>query len=147
MPKITAKEVEARKEPGRLACGDNLYLEVDARSLEKRWIYRYQFQGKRTSLGLGSYDAKTNGLAQARKSALEKNALIANGVDPKAHKDAQKKALEASRQADKKAKERWPPTALKSSLGSGFRRTNTSGRTANTPTRTLRRWRTMSFQS
>ena len=31
MPKITAKEVEARKEPGRLACGDNLYLEVDAR--------------------------------------------------------------------------------------------------------------------
>ena len=105
MPKITAKEVEARKEPGRLACGDNLYLEVDARSLEKRWIYRYQFQGRRTSLGLGSYDAKTNGLAQARKSALEKNALIANGVDPKAHKDAQKRALEASRQADRKAKE------------------------------------------
>ena len=105
MPKITAKEVEARTEPGRLACGDNLYLEVDARSLEKRWIYRYQFQGRRTSLGLGSYDARTNGLAQARKSALEKNALIANGVDPKAHKDAQKRALEASRQADKKAKE------------------------------------------
>ena len=63
MPKITAKEVEARKEPGRLACGDNLYLEVDAGSLEKRWIYRYQFQGRRTSLGLGSYDARTNGLA------------------------------------------------------------------------------------
>jgi integrase len=105
MPKITAKEIEARKEPGRLACGDNLYLEVDARSLEKRWLYRYQFRGKRTSLGLGSYDARTNGLAQARKNALEKNALIANGVDPKAHKDAQKRALEASRQADKKAKE------------------------------------------
>ena len=72
MPKITAKEVEARKEPGRLACGDNLYLEVDARSLEKRWIYRYQFQGRRTSMGLGSYDARTNGLAQARRNALER---------------------------------------------------------------------------
>jgi hypothetical protein len=52
MTRLTAKEVDAIRVPGRYAVGDGLYLEVKS-NLGKSWLYRYQFQGKRTQLGLG----------------------------------------------------------------------------------------------
>ena len=81
MPKLTALEVEAISTAGRYADGDGLYLHVDA-SGNKSWIYRYQLNGKRTSIGLGRYDKKTNSLSNARKSLLEKKRLVVNGINP-----------------------------------------------------------------
>ena len=93
MPKLTVLEVEAISKAGRYADGDGLYLHVDA-SGNKSWIYRYQLNGKRTSIGLGRYDKKTNSLSNARKSLLEKKRLVANGINPS---DEKKRLAEVAR--------------------------------------------------
>ena len=59
MPKLTALEVESLSNTGRYADGDGLYLQVD-KAGNKSWLYRFQLNGKRTTLGLGRYDKKTN---------------------------------------------------------------------------------------
>ena len=81
MPKLTALEVESLSKLGRYADGDGLYLQVDSAG-NKSWLYRFQLNGKRTTLGLGRYDKKTNSLSNARKSLLEKKRLVANGINP-----------------------------------------------------------------
>jgi integrase len=101
MQKLTAKEVEAISEPGRYAAGDGLYLDVKPNQ-SKSWLYRYQFQGRRTQLGLGGL-SKANTLAVARAKALEMSSLIARGVDPKKHKDEQKLQIANELEAKKKA--------------------------------------------
>jgi len=68
MSKLTALQVESISKPGRYSDGNGLYLEVD-KAGNKRWLFRYQFNKKRTHLGLDSYDKKSNSLAQARKKA------------------------------------------------------------------------------
>ena len=77
MPKLTALEVESLAKPGRYLDGDGLYLNVDNAG-NKSWLYRFQLNGKRTWLGLGRYDKKTNSLSNARKSLLEKKRLVVN---------------------------------------------------------------------
>jgi len=85
MTKLTALQAESISKPGRYSDGNGLYLEVD-KAGNKRWLFRYQFNKKRTHLGLDSYDKKSNSLAQARKKALECKRLLANGIDPGAEK-------------------------------------------------------------
>ena len=68
MTKLTALQAESISKPGRYSDGNGLYLEVD-KAGNKRWLFRYQFNKKRTHLGLDSYDKKSNSLAQARKKA------------------------------------------------------------------------------
>ncbi|MDA8627982.1 integrase arm-type DNA-binding domain-containing protein [Pseudomonadales bacterium] len=85
MPKLTALEVESLSKLGRYADGDGLYLQVDNAG-NKSWLYRFQLNGKRTTLGLGRYDKKTNSLSNARKSLLEKKRLVANGINPSEEK-------------------------------------------------------------
>ncbi len=101
MPRLTAKEVDAIDAAGRYAAGDGLYLDVKP-NLSKSWLFRYQFQGKRTQLGLGGV-SKANTLAVARAKALEMASLVAKGVDPKKKKDEVKRQalaeLEAKREA------------------------------------------------
>lgn len=101
MPKLTAKEVDAIDTAGRYAAGDGLYLDVKA-NLSKSWLFRYQFQGKRTQLGLGGV-SKANTLATARVKALEMASLVARGIDPKKHKDESKRQFLAEQDAKKKA--------------------------------------------
>ncbi|MDA8951087.1 Arm DNA-binding domain-containing protein [Pseudomonadales bacterium] len=93
MPKLTALEVESLAKPGRYADGDGLYLQVDNAG-NKSWLYRFQLNGKRTTLGLGRYDKKTNSLSNARKSLLEKKRLVANGINPA---DEKKRLSEVAR--------------------------------------------------
>ena len=93
MAKLTAKQVEAIKEVGRHSIGDRLYLEVDTKG-HRRWIFRYQFNGKRRNMGLGRYQQSTNGLGQARKKAAQLDASIALGIDPAEQK---KEANEAAK--------------------------------------------------
>ncbi|MDB2509177.1 integrase arm-type DNA-binding domain-containing protein [Pseudomonadales bacterium] len=93
MPKLTALEVESLSNSGRYADGDGLYLQVD-KAGNKSWLYRFQLNGKRTTLGLGRYDKKTNSLSNARKSLLEKKRLVANGINPS---DEKKRLSEVAR--------------------------------------------------
>ena len=85
MPKFTALEVESISKPGRYADGDGLYLHVD-KAGNKSWLFRFQFQGKRTHLGLGRYDKKINSLSTARKTLLEKKRLVVQGISPSEEK-------------------------------------------------------------
>ena len=101
MTRLTAKEVDAIHVPGRYAVGDDLYLEVKP-NLGKSWLYRYQFQGKRTQLGLGGV-SKANTLAVARAKALEMASLVAKEIDPKKHKDESKRQAAAELDARKQA--------------------------------------------
>lgn len=81
MSKLTAKKVEAITKPGRYSDGGGLYIEVD-KSSGKRWLFRYQLNGKRTAHGLGGYHPKTNSLAMARAKAIECKSLVNKGVHP-----------------------------------------------------------------
>lgn len=99
MFKLTAKEVESITTPGRYSAGGGLYLDV-RKNLSKSWLYRYQFQGKRTQLGLGGV-SKANSLSIARTKALEMSSLIAKGIDPKLKKDENKRDLINSREAER----------------------------------------------
>ena len=93
MPKLTSKAIESLSTPGRYASGDGLYIEVTDTG-SKRWLFRYQFRGKRTQLGLGAF-SKSNSLAIARQNVYQLNGLIAKGIDPKNHKDEQAEKTKA----------------------------------------------------
>lgn len=103
---LTAKQVEALTAQGRHSVGDGLYLEIDAAG-GKRWQLRYQLKGKRTNVGLGAYDKKTNTLAMARQKVMESKQLIHKGIHPTEQKRVQKEAgleLERTRKAEQSAK-------------------------------------------
>jgi integrase len=79
--------------------GGNLYLQVSigaGGAIRRSWVFRYQV-GKRTrDMGLGSLD--TFGLGEARDRARACRQLLADGIDPIAHRDAERarKAAEAA---------------------------------------------------
>ena len=103
---LTAKQVEALTAQGRHRVGDGLYLEIDAAG-GKRWQLRYQLKGKRTNVGLGAYDKKSNTLAMAREKVMESKQLINKGIHPTEQKRVQKKAgleQERARKAEQSAK-------------------------------------------
>lgn len=60
---------------------DKTGLSLKVRSADsKSWIWRYQFNGKRHDIGLGSYPEVS--LADARKKAMEYRVQVSNGIDP-----------------------------------------------------------------
>lgn len=75
-----------------LADGGNLYLRI--RPQGKDWLFIYRLDGKQPKLGLGSYPDVT--LAEARDLALEARKLLAQGIDPRAHRKAQEEARRAA---------------------------------------------------
>lgn len=91
----TLKLTHAR-EPGMLADGDGLYLQV-SRSNARSWIFRYSRNGKSREMGLGSL--KAVGLAAARLKAAECRGLLAEGIDPIAARDDERaqRAVEDAR--------------------------------------------------
>lgn len=98
----TALEISNLSEYGRHNCGNGLYLEIDSRG--KRWLFRFQLRGKRTTLGLGTFDKRTNGLASAREKAAEYMVMVKKGINPKTHKDnlkQQELLLEAQLQLER----------------------------------------------
>ena len=52
----------------------------------KLWRLRYRFEGKQKDLALGKYPAVS--LAVAREERAEAKALLAQGIDPRAHEEA-----------------------------------------------------------
>jgi integrase len=73
----------------RLFDGDGLYLEI-APSGGKLWRVKYRFDRKEKRLALGAYPEI--GLRDAREKCAAARKLLANGVDPGAHRKAEKTA-------------------------------------------------------
>ncbi len=79
-----------------LKSGDKSFKEADGGGLyifvtpsgSKLWRLRYRFEGKEKVLAFGSYPEIS--LARARELRLEAKSLLAEGVDPSAHKKAAK---------------------------------------------------------
>lgn len=85
----TVKAVEKllrEGEKGEYSSGNGLYLNVSGKGTGS-WIMRYQLEGKRRRLGLGSVEQVT--LAEAGQAVTEQRALIAQGIDPQKHREAQ----------------------------------------------------------
>src|SRR5664280_559609 len=84
--RLTALKVVHAREPGMLADGDGLYLQVSNAS-SKSWIFRYRLNGKTREMGLGPL--KGVSLAAAREKARGCRAQLADGVDPLAARQAE----------------------------------------------------------
>lgn len=95
--KLTAKAVEAKKEPGYYGDGAGLYLQV-SRSGSKSWLFRFMLNGKAREMGLGSVLAVS--LEEARAKARNCRALLDQKLDPIEARDAADRArrLERSRE-------------------------------------------------
>ena len=77
--KLSAKQVETAKKPGRYGDGGGLYLEISP-SHVKAWIFRYMVAGRSRDMGLGPLH--TVSLAEARERARQARQLIVDGKDP-----------------------------------------------------------------
>lgn len=102
--KLTALKVESLSSPGRYADIGGLYLSI-SKGGTKSWLYRYQLQGSRRWMGLGSYHKVSNTLAMARAKVVENKALFNKGLDPLDNKKALKQArldeIEESKRASR----------------------------------------------
>jgi integrase len=82
MPKraipLTARGIVSERRPGMHSDGNGLYLHIGPAA--KSWIFRYQIDGRRRDMGLGSFPLVS--LGQARDRILELRGQIRNGVDP-----------------------------------------------------------------
>ncbi|HEY1244597.1 MAG TPA: integrase arm-type DNA-binding domain-containing protein [Hyphomicrobiaceae bacterium] len=76
--------------------GAGLYLQVTATG--RSWIFRYQLDGRRREMGLGSLD--NVGLAAARQAAQDARSVLAGGQDPI---EARKASRAAQRSAEAQA--------------------------------------------
>lgn len=88
--RLTDLAVRKLKEPGRYADGGGLYLVVDAKG--KRWVYFFQWGGKRVEMGLGPLSERS--LAEARDARNDARELVEQGKNPVEVRRAQKKAQE-----------------------------------------------------
>jgi len=79
--KLNAKQVEHLSVTGRHPLGEGLYLNI-TNTGTKSWLFRYQLNNKRRWTGLGTYNAKSNTLAMARRKATQMRLLIHDNVDP-----------------------------------------------------------------
>jgi integrase len=122
--KLTARKVDALREPGRYSDGGNLYLKVDPDS--KRWTFRFNRAGKVVELGLGPTRDVT--LAEARDKASALRKALLNGEDVLANR--KRKLAEADRPSFGAWAEKWIDEAVapglknekhKAAWQSGFR--------------------------
>jgi len=77
--RLSARAVATRTAPGYLADGGGLYLQI-SESGSKAWVFRYERQGRRREMGLGS--ASIVSLQEARMAALEQRRVLVAGKDP-----------------------------------------------------------------
>lgn len=86
---LTDKGARAIKAAGKHGDGGGLYLVVETGGA-RRWVFIYQMDGRRREMGLGALDKV--GVAAARDARDEAKKLLGQGVDPIAHRDAEKAA-------------------------------------------------------
>ncbi len=83
------RSAKSAEKPIRLFDAGGLYLEVSPAG-GKLWRLKYRFHGKEKRLALGIYPAVP--LAKAREKRDEARKLLADGIDPGAHRKAAKAA-------------------------------------------------------
>ncbi len=88
MGKLSDPRVKTAR-PGKHGDGDGLTLVVSENGA-KKWVLRYQLNGKRRDMGLGAYPEI--GLAAARLAAVSARSLAAQGIDPLGARQAARKA-------------------------------------------------------
>jgi len=88
MGKLTDRTARAVG-PGRHGDGDGLALVVSDTGARK-WVLRYQLAGRRRDMGLGPFPAIS--LSAARAAAASARAIAAQGIDPLAARQSEKKA-------------------------------------------------------
>lgn len=88
--KLTPRTVAATSKPGRYADGGGLYLVVTA-SGSKQWAFMWKRDGRRREMGLGAVNAVS--LARARVLVSKYRAMVAEGQDPIAERDRERKAV------------------------------------------------------
>lgn len=92
---FTSKQVDKmirEAKPGAYADDDGLYLKIGTTGAAS-WQYRYQINGKRRMMGLGS--CANVGLAEAREKAADARKQVKQGIDPLEVKEAEQTAVEA----------------------------------------------------
>jgi hypothetical protein len=89
---IAARSAKPDLKPRKLADGKGLFLLVHP-SGAKYWRLKYRYGGKEKLLSLGVYPDVS--LAEARRCREEARKLLADGIDPSAHR----KAVRAARVA------------------------------------------------
>lgn len=98
MGRLNARQVENLIEPGTYEDGDGLRLIVKATG-RKSWVLRYQLDGRRREMGLGSFPEVS--LRSARIACADHRKLLAGGIDPLAARDAEReRQREAKRIAE-----------------------------------------------
>src|SRR5665647_1661082 len=95
---LTVVEIKHAR-PGNYIDGNGLYLQV-SKAGSKSWIFRFQLNGKRREMGLGSLD--TVPLVKARSEAANLKTLVKERIDP-IERRRQKQAEAAVIQAEQKA--------------------------------------------
>lgn len=93
MGKLNPKQVENLTEPGTYEDGDGLRL-VIKKTGRKYWVLRFQLNGKRRDMSLGSYPGLS--LKVARRDAAIHRERITNGIDPIEAANAEREALQAA---------------------------------------------------
>ena len=91
--RLSARTVASIIKPGLHADGDGLYLVVD-KSGAKRWSYIFQWDKKRTEMGLGNLASVP--LADARVKAAEARRIRADGRNPIEVRTVQQAARDAA---------------------------------------------------
>src|SRR5688572_612669 len=90
--RLSARQVETLKKPGRHADGGNLYLKITPDG-SRRWVFLYSLNGKQREMGLGSATKGGVPLAAARAKAAEARAMLSADIDPMvAKKDAEQRS-------------------------------------------------------
>jgi integrase len=102
---ITLREAKPKEKAYKLTDAGGLYLWVAPTGL-KSWRMKYRFQGKEKILTIGKYPQTS--LKQARNARADAKALLSEGIDPSAHKQAIKhSASDQSATTFKDAAIRW----------------------------------------
>lgn len=94
--------------PYKLSDSHGLYLLVNPNGLKRRYI-KYRFVNKEKKLALGPYPLLT--LAQARRMREEAQLLLISGIDPSAHRKAERLAITPEHTFESVARE-WAPATL-----------------------------------
>lgn len=99
------KNAKAQAKEFTLIDGEGLELRVTPNG-KKRWVLKYQrpIDKKRTNISLGAYPDVS--LAVARQRRKDARTLLAQGIDPRAHKEEQRTAAQAEQEANANTFER-----------------------------------------
>ncbi len=105
LTEIVVQRVRVRDKNYHVNDADGLSLFVQPTG-KKKWHFRFTWAGKQRRISLGGYPAI--GLKRARELRDEMRALVAEGIDPRAHRrEVRRNAVKATENSFQSVYERW----------------------------------------